>query len=290
MSAYVERCVGRGMAWLRNNPAPADDIVRLADEAWFYKMLLLRHGAFRTHEVAAWAKSLDHRLDAALRINVGTYLGPRDSRDSLAWCEQAMGALMLAHLLWLCRRDGAGTAEFVSHVHRHFAAYAKELFQVSPLHNFCFDYNFTEMGLNTPGNPQTIPTFENIAGTEGLITASYYHTHVILFAFGTFSREPANLDALNDSLRFIREHVRTVIRYGWIDLCAEFALCLSLCNSRNVDFAALVNALVRLQPEDGRWTHPWCDDRQSRHSTMMSILALLEALRSVPDREATYYA
>jgi len=199
-----------------------------------------------------------------------------------------MGALMLAHLLRICRKDGAGTAEFVSRVKRHFVANADELFRISPLHNFCFDYNFRAMDLDMPGNPQTIPAFEELAGPGGLIIASYYHTHVILFASGTLSHDLASIDGLHDSLHFIRKHLRTVIRSRWVDLCAEFALCLSLCNSQDTDFAYLVNALVRLQSHDGRWSHPWYDDRQSRHSTMMSVLALLEALRPVPVRAASY--
>jgi hypothetical protein len=68
-----------------------------------------------------------------------------------------------------------------------------------------------------------------------------------------------------------------VIRHSLVDLCAEFAICLSICGARGPEFDDLVAALVRSQAADGAWSHPWYDGRQCRHATQMAVLALLEA-------------
>jgi len=277
LSANIHHSVSRGMAWLASNPTPLGDIIQLADEAWFFKMMLLRHGAQDADDAATWAKALDQRLDIALGTDVQTRLRAPHVGEPLGWCDQSMGALMLAHLLWLCRPDSAATRAYISTVHQHFMDNAQELYEISPLYNFCFDYNFSEMGLQAPEHCEAIPVIDGLWGTNGLIDECYYHTHVILFATGTFRREPVDLDSMDLSLLFIKEHTHLIIRYQWVDLCAEFALCLSICDHRDAEFSALIGAILRSQPETGRWTHPWCNDRQSRHCTMMAILALLEA-------------
>ena len=265
----------RGLAWLRDHPAPTWDIVRLADEAWFFKMLLLRHGTGAISS-AVWAEELDVRLDAILALDYASILAAREPLGADLHCQRALAAAMLAHLLHLCRRDWPQTATVINYVRRHVEENALDLFAVSALYNFCFDYNFQQIGLELPGNPRIVPALDELSTIGGLVEAAYYHTHIILFASRTLARELLEPHGLEPSLTFIRRHAGTVIRYGWIDLCAEFALCLSLLRDHGTEFACLVDTLIRLQRDDGRWTHPRCDDRQSRHCTMMAVLAQME--------------
>jgi hypothetical protein len=203
VSAGPATAAERGLAWLADSAAPAGDVLQVADEAWFQEMLVRRHMAARPVQAVAWERSLRCRVDAAAVVALGVGLGPRGCRDPLAWCDETMGVLMLAHLLRVRRGGEPSAAELRERVARHFAA-EPDLFTVSALHNLCYEYNLGKLGLPVPPHPALAWTAEGSTDGERLIVAAYRHTHRILFASGTLEREPDDLPALADSLRFVR--------------------------------------------------------------------------------------
>lgn len=294
---------GSALRWLRTGPdtAAARELLPLADEAWFYEMLLLRSARRLPGEAAHWARRRDELLDAAQRLDPLVRVRARPAGESGFHEGELVGASMLAHLLRL-RRPGVAAAErFIARALGVFAgdpAWARSL---PPLHALCLVHNLTESGeaalarsLRPPRDADAASA--GLSGPERLLAQAYFHTHVVLFAFGTFRRIPENPSHLADSFAFVREHAAAVVRYGWADLCAEFAICLALrpalrhapCGERDDgvgDGAAaqdrdlmrrLIDALHRLQLPEGHWSHPYADARQDRHSTMMAALALLE--------------
>ncbi|MFJ1730843.1 hypothetical protein [Streptomyces sp. NPDC088254] len=272
---------------LRHDPRPAParrPLLPLADEAWFYAMLLERHFAQCPDDVPQWQSALDALLDQARGQDPAAALHDRHPADPYARGEELLGAAMLAHLLRI-RHPGEPAAErFVARTLMSFGPPAPPVTGLAPLHALCLAHNLGELdehalarALRPPRDATEAAT--GLTGAERLLTQAYFHTHLVLFAFGTFRRPEADPAPLADSLAFLRRHARTFERFGWADLCAETALCLSLCGERDEDFHRLLATLHHLQRPEGDWRHPRIDERQARHSTMMAALALLEAAR-----------
>jgi hypothetical protein len=277
-----------GLRWLREHAPDESQVLAIADDAWFYEMLLLRHADQHPDQATGWERSLDSCLAAAGRLDLRTCLrhapgdGDGDGDGGVAeWAEALLGVAMLAHLVELRYPDSPSARSHADILRECLSSQTGALARLAPLHAFCLAYTLTEMGLRAPGSLCPLPDEHTVAagltGAERTLTVAYFHTHVVLFAFGTYRRCPADISSLSRSLEFIRQQARVVERYGWADLCAEFAICLSLCGIRDACFQRLVAALLRLRSPDGCWTHPWADARQARHSTIVSVLALLEA-------------
>jgi hypothetical protein len=267
------------LTWLDAAPAPADGYALLANETWFYRMLWTRHGErFGIVFGSDPRKAVDRRLDAALGQQVAAHLAARAAGPWAVWCEEAMGALMLAHLLHLCRPGDRCAQAFIGHVHQHFTTEAERLFRVSPLHRLCFDHNFREMGLPNPGVHVPRLRWGITDDQQRLVLDAYWHTHVILFATGTLSRPLGDPAMLEESICFITAQAPRIAAERWTDLCAEFALCLAVYGRRDGVFRMLIDTLMHTQEADGRWTHPSYSVSQTRHATMLSMLAVLEEL------------
>lgn len=266
-----------GMRWLRDNPPTSDLLLPVADDVWFYEMLLLRHARTHPTQESQWASHRDTSLARMLKIAPDAYLA--NVTEDL-WAEELVAVAMFAHLGFLLDPTAPATLDFVHRFLSYLDEQAHRLGSLPPLLAFCLAHNLREMGAKIPAAVQA-PVNEQLVvrgltGPERTLAAAYLHTHLILFAHGTYRRTPESLEPLGPSFHFITEHTTVVAGYGWADLCAEFAICLSLAGRQDKDFWYLIDALVKLQSPDGRWTHPRIDERQSRHSTMMSVLALFE--------------
>jgi hypothetical protein len=281
MSRPALAAAEHGLRWMREHPAAPEPLLPVADEVWFYQMLLLRHAARFPDQAAGWEHLLDRALAPALRVDPQCRLSSLLVQgDRVGWSDELLGAAMVAHLGWLRQPRSPDTLRRVAGLCESISADSGAIAALPPLHAFCLAYNLREMRLAVPDalcTPDERTVVRGLSGPERLLAAAYFHTHVVLFAFGVYRRHPTDLGALSGSLRFIRAQAPAVERYGWADLCAEFAICLSLTGTRDEQFHRLIGTLIRLQAADGRWTHPRADNRQARHSTMLSILALLEA-------------
>nr|AFJ68077.1 FAD-binding monooxygenase [Streptomyces nobilis] len=284
------RTVGR----TDDGPLP---VLPLADEAWFYEMLLVRFASLCPEDTQGWRDRRDVLLDdaCALPADASRGVGEAAAHGADTWGADLLGAAMLAHLLRV-RRPGEAAAEwFVGQALEACARSLPAADRLSPLDALCLAYNLDEMGEHAMARALPVPVTADeaaagLTGPERLLTQAYFHTHAVLFAFGTFRRTEADARPLRRNLRFLRRHAPTFERYGWADLCAESALCLSLCGARDEDFHRLVTTLLRLQRPQGDWNHPRIDARQARHSTMLAALALLESARAsaaAPDAVAT---
>lgn len=266
-----------GMRWLLDHPPTSDLLLPVADDIWFYEMLLLRHARTQPTQAPQWASLRDTSLAQVLKIDPDAYLG---RVTEVSWAEELVAVAMFAHLGFLLDSAAPATSDFVHKFLSHLDGQAHRLGSLPPLLAFCLAHNLREMDAKIPAALQASVNEEivvhGLAGPERTLAASYLHTHLILFAHSTYRRTPDSLDPLEPSFQFIREHTTLVARYGWADLCAEFAICLSLAGRQDKDFWYLIDTLIKLQSPDGRWTHPRINERESRHSTMMSVLALFE--------------
>ncbi|QIB48388.1 hypothetical protein [Streptomyces aureoverticillatus] len=262
-------------------------VLPLADEAWFYEMLLVRFASLCPDDTQGWRDRLDVLLDEACALPAGGswHVGDAFAQGADAEGADLLGAAMLAHLLRVRRPDAAAAERFVGQALEGCARSLPAADRLSPLYALCLAHNLDEMGEHAMARALPVPVTadEAAAGLTGpvrLLTQAYFHTHAVLFAFGTFRRTTADPRQLRRNLHFLRTHAPTFERYGWADLCAESALCLSLCGARDEDFHRLVATLRRLQRPEGDWNHPRIDARQARHSTMLAALALLESARA----------
>ena len=276
---------GHGLRWLADHPVAPGPLLPRADDAWFDQMLLLRHGDRPWYGSRGRADQLDRTLAALLDEDPLARLdrppGPAGAGGWAGWAEDLLGAAMVAHLGSLRQPGTPALSRYLAAVREVLRARSGALAAVPPLPAFCLAYNLHELDVPVPAELRCpdgeAAVVRGLAGPERMLTAAYYHTHVVLFAFGAFRRTPADLAPLAASLRFIRAHAAAVAGYGWADLCAEFAICLSLTGSGAGEFRRLADTLLRLQRADGGWSHPRCDERQNRHAATMAVLALLEA-------------
>lgn len=265
------------MRWLRDHPPPPGRLLPVADDIWFYEMLLLRHARTHPTQAAQWVRQRDTGLALMLNVAAEAYL---DNLTEDAWAEELIAVAMFAHLGSLLDPRAPATSDYVHRFLSYLDDRADRLGTMPPLLAFCLAHNLRELGARIPEAVQAPVTEDlvvrGLTGPERTLAAAYLHTHLILFAHGTYRRTPDSLEPLAPSFRFIEEHTSIVAGYGWADLCAEFAICLSLAGRQDRDFWYLIDRLIKLQSPDGRWTHPRIDERQARHSTIMSVLALLE--------------
>jgi hypothetical protein len=270
----ADRAGQAAVRWLDRHPRKAGALLELADEAWFWRMVVLRHGPDDdrlgrvTLRVAAC-------LDAAVREDVGQLLGAAREKGTAAHGDEALAALMLAHLLKNVRPDEPEAARFAGVVRAWVPMHRAELLDRSPLHALCLDYNWRGLTGGPLASVQPPARWPG-APWERLLAASYYHTHVVLFASGTLRRRPDDSGSLAASLAFLRRNGERVLRLGWVDLCAEYALALSVCGGPGTLVEALQDALRAWQRPDGGWLAPAVGLRRARHAAMVATLALLE--------------
>ncbi|MBT2421108.1 hypothetical protein J7F01_11220 [Streptomyces sp. ISL-22] len=275
-AGHDRHAAATALHWLRRHPIDRRDApaLPLADEAWFHAMLLERFSTLCPADVPAWEGTLNALLDTARQP-----ASPAARQHPAAEADDLLGTAMLAHLLHVRAPGDKAARRLVERL-----APRLRTASLPPLHALCLAHNLHELGEHDLAGALRPPrdadqAAAGLTGAERLLTQAYFHTHVVLFAFGTFRRPDGDPAPLAGSVRFLRRHAPAFARYGWADLCAEAALSLSLCAARDEDFRLLIAALHGSQRPEGDWTHPRVDARQARHATMMASLALLESAR-----------
>lgn len=274
MKDPVERAVDRAHAWLAVNPAPPGDLAMLADEAWFYELLVRRHADDPRRDT--WRGQSAACLRGALALGVAAPDEDEQRRDPWGACGRLVASVMLAHLLHVRGLPDDRTAAFIERTVAAARA-SPRLLHLTSLHELVFRYNLGKLGVHVPPRAPPLAALALPAAVVRLLEG-YRHTHEVFFDSDAFAvpRLPAarypHVTALIEASREAFE------REGAHDLLGEFAYCLALLGQRaSPTFTALVTFLLAAQGTDGTWTHPSYSEREVRHATWVGLLALEEA-------------
>src|SRR6266571_3365265 len=90
----------RAFQWLGHQTSTYESLELLADEAFFYYMLLNRQKARDTEASTAWQKAISERLGAAQKIHVQWGTPVASPQDRMLLCQYIDSALMLASLMY----------------------------------------------------------------------------------------------------------------------------------------------------------------------------------------------
>jgi hypothetical protein len=239
-------------------------------------MVSVRHGTKREPELNHWRWQLNVCLDEALRADTARLLEVATLRGAAAHRDEALGALMLAHLMKRTHQTYPEAEHFREVVVTWIRAHRDELVYGPTLHTLCYNYNWRGITGQTLANVEKPAKWPG-RGWERLAAEAYFHTHRVLFASDALAQPPSNPASLAEDIAFIRRHTDVAIRFHWVDIAAEFALSLSVCGDRGAEFQGLVDALACWQRPEGDWLGPdTADLRRARHAVMVATLAMLE--------------
>jgi hypothetical protein len=270
----MEITIHQALNWIDSDTVLAEKkLPQLVDKAFFYHMLINR---FPQSKLAAeWKASLQKMILTAYDVvDIESFHTntPRSFPEKYELCNQVDALLMLGYLGYSYKMDWHKT--YAEEVLELIGEHKEDIFNISFLFNYTYDYLLKEQGLPVPSELQINEGYQYLDDETSFIIKSYYYTHILLFNSAFFKKKVTH--DYKKVIDHIKESTDKVLSKKYTDLIGEYIWCLQLCNETSSEqYKHLANALISLQDESGFWSHSSYDIKSTRHATYVGIIALL---------------